>query len=103
MIANLFNQSFEITLCPALRIFCKTLFASLLQYHEAMQHTYGMDHIIVKAVINSAVKFGVSFSELRKWGVTFREDFDMRNAARNRDDNNISNYIVNFNTVRCNS
>jgi hypothetical protein len=99
MVANLFNQSFEITSSLYLANFAKTIFASLLQYHDEMQRCYGMDHIIVRNVIVSAQKFGITMTELAEWGNLVRDDFVMRNAARHPSGVFNMEYLVHFNTV----
>jgi hypothetical protein len=99
MVANLFNQSFEITSSLYLANFAKTIFAPLLQHHDEMQRCYGMDHIIVRNVIVSAQKFGITMTELAEWGNLVRDDFIMRNAARNPSGVFNMEYLVHFNTV----
>lgn len=100
MMSDLFDHSFQITGCEALLNFAKTMFASLLQYHEEMQNTYGMNHIIVRTVIQTAKKFGTTMKELREWGSLVRNDFNMRNAARSSIGSQAADYNVHFNTVR---
>ena len=99
MVANLFNQTFEISSSPYLGNFAKSLFACLVQHHEAMQQSHGMDHIIVRNVIASAQKFGVTMAELSDWGNLVRDDFVMRNASRHSSGNSTTDYQVHFNTV----
>jgi hypothetical protein len=84
MISNLFDHSFQITGCHALLNFAKTMFSSLQQYHEEMQNTYGMDHIIVRTVIQTAKKFGTTMKELSEWGSLERNDFHLRNWKQGR-------------------
>ena len=100
MMSDLFDHSFQITGCQPLLNFAKTMFASLLQYHEVMQNTYGMDHIIVRTVIQSAKKFGTTMKELSEWGGLVRNDFNLRNAARSSIGSHAADYNVHFNTVR---
>ena len=100
MISELFDNSFQITRCEALHGFAKTMFASLLQHHDEMQSTYGMEHIIVRRVIQTAQKFGTTMRELSEWGSLVRDDFNLRNAARSSSESQAADYNVHFNTVR---
>ena len=100
MISDLFDNSFQISGCSALQNFAKTMFASLLQYHDEMQRNYGMDHIIIRAIVQSAKKFGVSMREITQWGDLVRNDFALRNSARSSFGSQASDYNVHFNTVR---
>ena len=100
MLGYLLDKRFHISVSPVLGSFAKVMFASLLQYHEPMQHTYGMDHIIVRYVIDSARKFNISNLELTEWGNLVRRDVALRNAARNSSGSQSTDYAVHCNTVR---
>ena len=99
MISELFDNSFQITRCEALQGFAKTLFASLVQYHDEMMNAYGMEHIIVRRVIQTAQKFGATMRELSEWGSLVRDDFNLRNAARSSTGSQAADYNVHFHTV----
>ena len=82
MMADLLDSRFMISACPELSMFAKTMMSSLLQYHDELITVYGSRHIIVRAVSESAHKFGITNSRLSEWGRLVREDFAMRNGGR---------------------
>lgn len=82
MMSDLLDSRFMISTCPSLSMFAKTMMSSLLQYHEELIILYGSKHLIVRAVSESAQKFGITSSRLSEWGRLIREDFAMRNGGR---------------------
>ena len=64
MISFLFNKTFDMSTSPTLGTFAKTMFASLLQYHEVMQRDYGINHIVVISLNDCAKMFGITMREL---------------------------------------
>jgi hypothetical protein len=96
IMADLLDSRFMISACPELSMFAKTMMSSLLQYHDELITVYGSRHIIVRAVTESAKKFGISTAKISEWGRLVREDFAIRNSARSQPPNATGD----FNMVR---